>query len=111
MCGLPVSCWETSLRSHCFSPPNVTALPENDTRARSPVTATTYGSSAVARSSHASKYTALMYLCTPSLKVFPSTSPQHQVFVSGMQEKPFLAASLFIPIKQLLNVVALGSSP
>ena len=112
MCPLfPVSCWETRRRSHCFSPHIVTALPEKETRARSPVTAMMYGSSAVALESHASKYNAFTYLWTPSCRVFPSSSPQHQVLVSGMHEKPLRAAFLLRSIKQLLNVVALGNSP
>jgi hypothetical protein len=97
---LPVSCWDRRRRSHCFAPHIVTALPEKDTRARSPVTATIYRSSAVARESHASTYTALTYLWTPSCRVFPSSSPQHQVLVSDMHEKPFRAAFLFWSIKQ-----------
>ena len=65
----------------------------------------------MARSSHASKYTAFTYLCTPSFRVLPSASPQHQVLLSGMHEKPLLVAFRFKSIKQLLNVVALGSRP
>ncbi len=46
----------------------------------------------------------LIYRCAPSLSLFPCASHQHHVLVSGMHDKSFSVAPLFISVKQFRTV-------